>query len=65
MSTFVAVEAEMSFLLYLIGSVVFITGTAWLATLAGISQAVVLGGALFLLAIAIFAAAARARSELV
>ena len=53
----------MSFLLYFIGFMVFITGTAWLATLAGVSQAFVLGGALVLLVIAIFSAASRARDD--
>lgn len=51
----------MSFLLYLIGFVVFITGTAWLATLAGVSQPFVVSGALILLVIAIFSAATRGR----
>jgi len=54
-------EADMSFLLYLIGFVVFITGTAWLATLAGVSQPFVVSGALILLVIAIFSAATRGR----
>lgn len=49
----------MSFLLYLIGSIVFITGLAWIATLAGVSQSFILSSVLILLAIAIFSAAAR------
>jgi hypothetical protein len=51
----------MGFLLYLIGSVVFIAGMAWVATLAGISQTLVAGGALALLAIAIILAVTRER----
>ena len=51
----------MSFLLYLVGSVVFIAGLAWLATMAGISQTYITIGAVILLAIGIFTAAARAR----
>lgn len=51
----------MAFLLYLIGSVVIIAGVAWIATLAGISQTLVAGGALALLAIAILAAVTRGR----
>ena len=51
----------MGFLLYLVGSVVLIAGMAWIATLAGISQALVAGGALALLAVAILFAAVRAR----
>jgi F0F1-type ATP synthase assembly protein I len=49
----------MGFLLYLIGSVVVVAGIAWIATLAGVSQSFVVGGALILLAIALFTAAAR------
>jgi hypothetical protein len=49
----------MGFLLYLIGSVVAIAGTAWIATLAGVSQSFVVGGAFVLLVIAIFSASAR------
>lgn len=41
----------MSFLLYVVGFVVLIALFGWLATLAGISQAFVLGGAALLLAI--------------
>jgi hypothetical protein len=54
----------MSFLLYLIGFVVVITGTAWLATLAGVSQTFVVSGALILLVIAIFSAATRTHDDL-
>lgn len=50
----------MSFLLYVIGFVVFVAGVAWLATMAGLSQTFVLAGAGVLLAIGIFAAVTRA-----
>lgn len=53
----------MAFLLYFIGFIVFITGMAWIATLMGVAQTYVLTGALILLAIAIFSAAARARER--
>lgn len=53
----------MSFLLYLIGFIVFITGMAWIATLMGVAQGVVLTGAMILLAIAIVSAAARAKER--
>ena len=51
----------MGFLLYLIGSVVIIAGIAWIATLAGISQILVAGGALALLAVVLIFALARGR----
>jgi hypothetical protein len=51
----------MSFLLYIVGFIVFVAGLGWLATLAGIAQAYVLGGALILLAIGIVTGIARAR----
>ena len=51
----------MSFLLYLVGFVVFISGLAWLATMAGISQTYIMIGATILLAIGIFTAATRTR----
>jgi len=53
----------MSFLLYLVGFVVFIAGLAWLATMAGVSQSYIMVGAVILLAIGIFTAAARTRPE--
>ena len=46
----------MSFLLYVIGFIVFIAGLGWLATVAGVSQAYVMVGALVLLGIGIFTA---------
>ncbi len=52
---------RMSFLLYLVGSVVFIAGLAWLATMAGLSQAYILAGAAILLAVGIVTAISRTR----
>jgi hypothetical protein len=49
-----------SFLLYVIGFVVFVTGLAWLATMAGISQAYILAGVVILLCIGLFTAVTRA-----
>jgi hypothetical protein len=46
----------MAFLLHLIGVVVFVSGLAWLATLAGIAPAYVTGAALVLLAIGVISA---------
>jgi hypothetical protein len=51
-----------SFLLYLLGFIVFISGLAWIATLAGLSQVYVLGGALALLAVGVVTAALRRRA---
>jgi energy-converting hydrogenase Eha subunit C len=56
-------ETWMSFLLYMIGFIVFIAGLAWLATVAGVSQVFVTIGALVLLAIGIFTAIARIREK--
>jgi positive regulator of sigma E activity len=53
----------MSFLLYLIGFIVFIAGLAWLATVAGVSQTYVMIGAVILLGIGIFTAASRTRQK--
>jgi len=53
----------MSFLLYLIGFIVFIAGLAWIATAIGVSQTYIMIGAVILLGIGIFSAAARARSQ--
>ena len=58
-----AEEAVVSFLLYLVGFIVFIAGLAWLATTLGISQTYIMIGAVVLLGIGIFSAAARTRSE--
>ena len=54
-----AEEAPVSFLLYLVGFIVFITGLAWLATTLGISQTYVMIGVVILLGIGVFGAAAR------
>lgn len=53
----------MSFLLYLIGFIVFIAGLAWLATTVGVSQTYVMIGAVILLGIGIFTAATRTRAK--
>ena len=52
----------MSFLLYLVGFIVFITGLAWILTMVGVSQVYILAGALILLVIGIITAASRARA---
>jgi hypothetical protein len=53
----------MSFLFYIASFIVFISGLAWLATLMGLAQTYVLGGALLLFGIAVVSAIARARAE--
>jgi positive regulator of sigma E activity len=53
----------MSFLLYMIGFIVFIAGLAWLATVAGVSQVYVTIGAVVLLGVGIFMAVARMREK--
>ena len=53
----------MSFLLYMIGFIVFIAGLAWLATVAGVSQVFVTIGAIILLGVGIFTAIARMREK--
>ena len=53
----------MSFLLYIIGFIVFIAGLAWLATVAGVSQTYVMIGAVILLGIGIFTAVGRTRQK--
>ena len=53
----------MSFLLYLVGSIVFIAGLAWLATVLGVSQTYIMIGAVILLGIGIFTAASTTRSK--
>ena len=53
----------MSFLLYMIGFIVFIAGLGWLATVAGVSQTYVMIGAVILLGIGIFTAVGRARHK--
>lgn len=51
----------MSFLLYLVGFVVFIAGLAWLATVLGVSQTYIMIGAVILLGIGIFTAVSATR----
>ena len=53
----------MSFLLYLVGFIVFIAGLAWLATVAGVSQTYVMIGAVVLLGIGIFTAVTTRHKE--
>jgi small basic protein len=52
-----------SFALHLIGFIVMIAGLAWLATVAGVSQTYTLAGAVILLGIGIFTAAAQMRAK--
>lgn len=56
-------RAAVAFALYLVGFVVFISGLAWIATLLGVSQAVIMPAALLLLGIGVFTAAANARTR--
>ena len=56
-------EANVSFLLYIIGFIVFIAGLAWLATVLGISQTYIMIGAVILLGIGIFTAATRTHAK--
>ena len=49
----------MSFLLYIVGIIVFISGLAWLATMLGVSQTYIMIGAVVLLGIGLFMAATR------
>lgn len=51
----------MSFMLYMVGFIVFIAGLGWLATMAGIAQAYIMGGAVILLLVGVVTAAARMR----
>ena len=52
----------MSFLLYVVGFIVFIAGMGWIATLLGAPQAWIAAGALVLLAIGVFTAVSRSRA---
>jgi hypothetical protein len=52
----------MQFLLYFFGFIVFTSGLAWLATLAGLSPLYVNAGAALLMAIGIVTAILRARA---
>ena len=51
----------MTFLLYLVGAIAFISGAAWIATLLGLSAVYVTGAAAILLALAVISAATYAR----
>ena len=53
----------MSFLLYLVGFIVFIAGLAWLATVMGVSQTYIMIGAVILLGIGILSAVKRTRPK--
>jgi len=53
----------MSFLLYLVGFIVFIAGLAWGATVMGISQTYIMIGAVILLGIGIFTAVSTTRMK--
>ena len=53
----------MSFLLYVVGFIVFIAGFGWIATALGASQVYVLAGALLMLAVGIVTAALRSRDR--
>jgi membrane-bound acyltransferase YfiQ involved in biofilm formation len=59
----IPMEPRMSFLLYLVGSIVIIAGLAWLATVAGISQTYIMIGAVILLGIGISTAVTQTRSQ--
>ena len=49
----------MSFLLYIIGFIVFIAGMGWLATLMGVSQTYILIGAALMLGVGILTGISR------
>ena len=53
----------MSFLLYMVGFIVFIAGLAWLATVVGVSQTYIMIGAVILLGLGIFTAVGRTRAK--
>lgn len=53
----------MSFLLYIVGFIVFIAGLAWLATVLGVSQTYIMIGALILLGVGLFTGAVRTRAK--
>ena len=53
----------MSFLLYLVGFIVFIAGLGWAATVMGISQTYIMIGAVILLGIGIFTAVSATRMK--
>ena len=53
----------MSFLLYIIGFIVFIAGLGWLATVMGVSQTYIVIGAVILLGFGIITAVSRTREK--
>ena len=53
----------MTFLLYIVGFIVFIAGLAWLATVMGLSQTYIMIGVVILLGIGITSAAVRTRAK--
>ena len=53
----------MSFLLYIIGFIVFIAGMGWLATVMGVSQTYILIGAVIMLGIGIMTGVSRTRHK--
>ena len=53
--------SPMTFLLSLLGSIVFVSGLAWLATLLGAAQGFVVAGALVLFVLGVGASIANAR----
>ena len=53
----------MSFLLYMVGFVVFIAGLGWAATVAGVSQTYILIGAVILLGLGIVTGVSRTRAK--
>ena len=53
----------MSFVLYMLGFVIFLAGLAWGASVAGVPTLYIGIGALILLGIGIFSAVARTRSK--
>jgi hypothetical protein len=53
----------MSFALYMLGFIVFLSGVVWAAVVAGVPQVYIGIGALVLLGIGIFTAVSRTRSK--
>lgn len=53
----------MSFVLYMIGFIVFIAGVAWACVIAGVPQTYILVGAVILLGIGIITAVSRTRAK--
>lgn len=53
----------MSFLLYIIGFIVFIAGLGWLATVMGVSQTYIMIGAVIMLGLGIVTGVARTREK--